>query len=199
MSEFVRSDLWLPVRDGVILVPLLEDSITAVRPYFAKHERKSSVSSGFRSPEKQLQDVILFYAVKKGIVAKFLELQQGMDEDWGITKQIVSPPPVIAEFHLSHIYWWQRAWSYLLHINMIISPCLDAVCLEDSLRGNGTNRRGLVLKQTAHSRGTCYDVRGGKELEAVHIVLEDARKNPTTHITNLTVEKENNCVHVDCR
>lgn len=197
VEKFKREHAWLSVRESVILNALLEKSIKAIRPYFEKAKLKAFVTSGIRTPAQQLS-TICDYVKNKSIATLFKEYVDGIVTKMKVDERIPSPSDIVLEFKLKEIYWWQRAWSRLLNLGIIINPPLDAMCLMDSMRPNGTNRKGVIILQTPHSKGTCFDVGGGKDgtPSNEYNVLLVAKRDSKTSIKSILIEYANNCVHI---
>lgn len=85
---------------------------------------------------------------------------------------------------------WQRAWSKLLNIGVIINPPLPAVVLMDYIR-SGVNKKGMVIGMSPHIRGTAFDLAG---LDSLRIVQGLKLKGK---IKSYLIERENNCIHCD--
>lgn len=98
-------------------------------------------------------------------------------------------------------YVWQMAWSNLLNIGVIINPPLDAWCLMDYIR-DGVNKKGVMIRQTPHMRGKCFDVGGRGEPDAEDptikdeaVVLNKAKADGVP--IRILLEHKNNCCHCD--
>jgi hypothetical protein len=87
-------------------------------------------------------------------------------------------------------YVWQMAWSNLLNKGVIINPPLPAECLMDYFRGD-VNKKGKVINQSPHVRGTSFDLSGTDSLTIVKRLVEDKM------IRGFLLERENNCIHCD--
>jgi hypothetical protein len=87
-------------------------------------------------------------------------------------------------------YVWQMAWSSLLNKGVIINPPLPAECLMDYFRGE-VNKKGKVINQSPHVRGTSFDLSGTDSLTIVKRLVEDKM------IRGYLLERENNCIHCD--
>jgi len=170
----------LTIRPNVKLNEALSKVIWDIAPYSG--QVPIEVTSGVREPIDQLH-LISWYALQKGV--KFPEFRpQELHEK-------VQPVELAHE-----VYRWQRTWSRLLHLGVIINPPLAAVCLEDSLRGNGTNRKGEVIQGSPHSRGTAFDISGKAGFKAIESVLRES-KAAGVGIKDWLIERENNAVHVN--
>lgn len=167
---------FLTIAPGVILTPIITPVIEGLDKYCAAAGFHATVTSGLRDAEKQL-NVIREYLTTKGLLLKYSDYYK-----WKAT-DIVNGQ-----------YVWQMAWSDLLHNGVIINPPIAAVCLMDSLRADGTNRRGSIIHETPHSHGTAFNIGGIAILPIVQKAL--AEKMPG--LLDFLVERENNAIHIDC-
>jgi hypothetical protein len=201
-DNFLYDDPYLPVHEHVVLNQLLVDSITNIRWYYAKYHHKSAITSGYRDADYQLQSVIIPFVKEYGVMTICPEILKGLTNGWSVDKGIASPE-LYPDFPISVIYWWQRAWSKLLakSINLIVNPPLEAICLEHSLRPDGTDRYGNIIGQTPHARGTAYDQDGGQDHDPSNelMIMQEASKNPICMIKDLVIERQQNCLHTDLR
>lgn len=85
---------------------------------------------------------------------------------------------------------WQRAWSKLLNLGLIINPPLPAVVLMDYIR-SGVNKKGQVIGMSPHTKGTAFDLSG---LDSLRIVQALKLKGK---IKSYLIEREQNCIHCD--
>lgn len=186
-----RLDDWLVINDNVELTPAIEKSILAVRPHFALHQHKAYVTSGLRSPERQVFDAIYSNSIRAKLDMVYPEFRTGLSGHWLIDKKVSTPE--------GQLFWWQRTWSKLLNCGYIVNPPIDAVCLYHSFRDNGTDRKGVVIHASPHSGGRAYDIGGGSDRKPndEYAILLEAQKDPLCRITSLTLETMNNCVHVN--
>jgi hypothetical protein len=193
-NMFDKKDDYLEVLDAVVLTAAIEDSITAVRPYFEKAGLKAFVTSGKRDPSDQLR-IIRDYSINKKIRGLYPEFSQGLFLNWSLDKKV--------KFQIDgvdrEIFWWQQTWSKLLNIGVLINPPITAECLMDSLRANGTNRKNCVIPASSHFSGKAWDIGGGDDHNPTneYQVIEEAKKDQNTRIFSLTLERENNCIHIN--
>jgi hypothetical protein len=171
-----KDNQFLLVAPQVTLTPIIEPVIIALDKYFAAANLHAVVTSGLRDAYKQLE-VIRQYMRAKGV-----------DKTYPLA--MTCKPTDMANGN----YVWQMAWSRLLNMGVIINPPLQAVCLLDSLRPNGTNRKGTPISQTPHARGTAFNIGG---IAAVN-VLNQALKEKLPGFASYLVERENNATHCDC-
>jgi hypothetical protein len=94
------------------------------------------------------------------------------------------------------IYQWQRTWSALLALGIIINPPLAAVVLDDYLR-DGVNKKGHLIPGSPHYAGKAFDISGRPGLEKIVGVLQRARA-AGAEIKGWLVERKQGAVHVDC-
>ena len=191
-------DPYLSVSPSVILTQPIVDSIVAVRPWFQDNPG-STVTSGYRSPNSQVQ-VIISYLKFKGLLNKFPEINQGITNNWAASYKIPINLTVL-NTSITSIYWWQRAWSYELSddLKIIINPAYEAMCLFHSTRDNGSDRIGSILSQTNHASGYAYDIGGGFDHDPTneYNVMLKAQKDPSCKIKDIVLEHNNDCTHTD--
>jgi len=107
------------------------------------------------------------------------------------------PEFVVGDLHTKvtidgkELYTWQRTWSWLLHIGVIVNPPLIAECVEEY---NG--EKGRVINPSPHILSDPIDFSGGDDIDRVYDVLSRA-KSGNVGIRNLKLERVNHCVHVD--
>jgi hypothetical protein len=135
-------------------------------------EKSEIVTSGVRVPEDSLR-----------IIRNFLK-SKNLAKDYPDAMEC----PIDAKD--GEYYVWQMAWSHLLNKGVIINPPLPANCLMDYFR-NGVNKKGKLIGQSPHTRGTAFDLSGIDSLTIVKRLVEDKM------IRGYLVERENNCLHCD--
>ncbi len=172
----IEANKFLTVAQGVILTKSITPVIIALEPYFVKANVHAIVTSGLRDAEKQLQ-----------VIREYLHLK-GLDHTYPDTMACKATDQELGVFK------WQMAWSNLLHVGVIINPPIAAKCLMDSFRPNGTNRKGTIINQTPHARGTAFNIGG---IVAVP-VLDQALKDKVHGFIDYLTERENNATHCDC-
>jgi hypothetical protein len=136
-------------------------------------EAPERVTSGIRDSADQLR-----------IIRQYLR-SNGLDDNF--------PEAMVCEFDdrfTDGEYAWQKAWSKLLNIGVIINPPLPAVVLMDYIR-SGVNKKGQVIGMSPHTRGTAFDLSG---LDSLRIVQALKLKGK---IKGYLVERANNCLHCD--
>ena len=138
------------------------------------------ITSVLREPADQLM-IIAKYALANGV--KFVEFSaQNVHDKTTIEGQ--------------ELYLWQRTWSRLLNLGIIINPPLAAVALEGYTR-DGVNKKGHLIPGSPHYTGKCFDISGRPGLEKIVGVLATA-KLAGVEIRGWLIERANNAVHVDC-
>lgn len=164
------------------MTPIIEPVIYLLDPYFEKANLKALVTSGLRDAYKQLE-VIRQYLKMKGLHTKYP------------AAMICKPQETLPGGE----YIWQMAWSNLLNVGVIINPPLQAICLMDSKRPNGTNRKGTLINQTPHARGTAFNIGGGANgIVDEMAVLQKALNDKLPGLAGFLAERENNALHCDC-
>lgn len=192
---------YLKVNDNVLVTPQCELVIIALDPYFKN--LPSAITSCYRSPEYQLNNVIVPEFLKKSEFVKlFPEFQIALDMKLPTTEKLNLWN---VKFKLEgNYYWWQMGWSYLLNQGYVINPPLKCECLFDQYRENVKkelifyNKAGRIIDVSSHSKGTAFDISGGKEgmpSDEYNIVLK--AKADGIKIKSATIEFKNNCVHVN--
>jgi hypothetical protein len=161
----------LKVANTVVLNEKLDDFLAEVDSYWTFPE---TVTSGVRVPDDQMR-IIRQYLIAKGLDSKYPEAMTCNIRD---------------KYVQNGHYVWQMAWSSLLNKGVIINPPYPAEVLMDYYR-NGMNKKGQVIGQSPHTRGTAFDISGLDSLPIIKKLLMDGK------IKGYLVERENNCIHVD--
>lgn len=164
------SNRFLTVRPSVVLNERLDKVIYDIDCDFRGHPEV--VTSGVRTPEDQLR-IIRNYLRELGLESKYPEAMTGE----------------INEREGEH-FTWQMGWSALLNAGVIINPPLPAIVLMDYLRG-GVNKKGNLIGQSPHTRGTAFDLSGTDSLMIVQ------RLKLAGYIRGYLLERQNNCLHID--
>jgi hypothetical protein len=160
----------LLVPRSVVLNERLNSVLCAIDKYWPPNGE--TVTSGVRTPEDSLR-IIRTYLKRKDLARIYPEAMTcAIDDKDG------------------DIYAWQTAWSHLLSLKVIINPPLPAKCLMDYYR-NGKNKKGQIIGQSPHIRGTAIDLSGIDSEVIVKRLVEDGM------IRSYLVERENNCIHID--
>ena len=174
---------FLTVRKGVVLTENIDPVIAALDIYFQNANLKAVVTSGFRSPEDQLR-IIRSAVINHRLADEF----PGVFDDIG--KKV--------QYGGEEIYSRQLGWSKLLNPNFIVNPPYDAKVLFDYVRpGSKENKKGKMIYQSPHTRGTAFDIGGGPDgLDNELAVIKAAN---VKGLKGYLLERNNNCLHVDCR
>lgn len=160
----------LIVPEKVVLNPTLNSVLVAIDKYWPP--KGETVTSGVRVPEDSLR-IIRTYLKSKNLAKDYPEAMTCLIDEMKDGQ-----------------YVWQMAWSNLLSIGVIINPPLAAKCLMDYHR-NGVNKKGQLIGQSPHTRGTAFDLSGTDSLTIVKRLVEDKM------IRGYLLERENNCIHCD--
>lgn len=173
---------FLKVNSNVVLTPVIDKVITSLDKYFERCP--AVVTSGFRDGNRQLQ-VIISYLKIKGLINKYPG-----HETWKVTDM---DPNNKAN------YIWQMAWSNLLSVGVIINPPVQAKCLMDYYR-NGKNLKGVMFNQTPHATGKAFNIGGSSNGPADEAqCIEKALADKLPGLVNYIFERENNCIHINCK
>ena len=181
MTAYDNKFLTVGKQSGVRLTPIIEPVIIALDKYFESDNLKASVTSGERTSGDQLR-IIRNYAEKYGVSKEFPEILTCGVLDRDETK----------------LFKWQKAWSKLLNIGIIVNPPLPAVCLFDYIR-NGVNKKGQQIGASPHYYGKAFDIGGGfdhdptNELEVIKKAMGKVKG-----LKGYLLERKQNCLHVDC-
>jgi hypothetical protein len=162
---------YLKLASSVILTDELDKVISGIDGYFFNNPE--TVTSGLRTSADQLR-IIRKYLVSKGLDKQYPE---------AMTCAIDGKLP-------DGEYIWQKGWSALLSVGVIINPPYSAKCLMDYWR-SGKNKKGTLIGMSPHTRGTAFDLSGLDSLPVVKKLLADGK------IKSYLVERENSCIHVD--
>lgn len=191
-ADINSTNKWLKVNPEVVLTPTLSRTILLLESHFTYN--LAFVTSGKRSNYDQLR-IIKDYAKRKAIENLFPEFLESYSSP--IEKKVV-----VEGF--GEIYWWQRVWSKLLNLGIIINPPLAAMVLFDYFRpGNPVNQKGTIKGGgvNPHVTGYSFDVSAGKEkLRVVAEIVGYAKEEGKAFIKDYLVEAgpEQSAVHIDC-
>jgi len=169
---------FLTLGKDVVRSKVTDVVICKLDKYFKQYNHEAIVTSIVRTPEKQLS-IIVDYCIKYGVP---------VSTDWDVDKKI------------GEYYCWQKSWSRLLNLGVIINPPYAAVCLEDYYK-NGVNKKGQVINPSPHFFGKAFDIGGGinginDELEIISYAMG---QDKNLGILKIVLERANNCVHCDCK
>ena len=179
----VKDNKWLIVKDNVVLTPIIEPVIIELDAYFEKHKLKAYVTSGLRDADDQLR-VVRSYLKRKGLDSTYPDAMTCK----------------VDERLSDGTYKWQRGWSALLNVGVIINPPFRAVCLMNYIR-NGVNKKGQWIGQTPHAGGTAFNVGGGSNgiMDELAVLNDALKEKKIKGLKSFLAERENNALHVNCR
>jgi len=175
---------YLIVRPTVILTEIIDYSIKEVDIFFK--DCPSFVTSGLRNPERQLEVIRDYLRIKKLDKAYPEAMVCNVNDTIKVDGKI--------------LYVWQKAWSNLLAVKVIINPPFRAECLMDYFNSAGVNRKGSFINQTPHASGIAFNIGGGSngpkdEAQCMQAAINAKAKS----IVSFLLERENNAVHVNCK
>ena len=176
-------------RPWVKSTPEIDDVLSALEPFAAEAGVKMIITSGLRDPQDQLR-VIAGYATDQGV--SFPEFDA------------YDPHKKIRLADEQEVYAWQRTWSRLLFLGIIINPPLAAVCLEDYVRPTGENMKGKLLQGSVHGEGKAFDEQADGDLQdqvdevPKKVAVLAKAKAAGVKIKGWKIERKNNAIHVDC-
>ncbi len=182
----VEANKFLIVKSGVALTPHIEPVILEMENDFKEANLVAYVTSGERTSGDQLRIIQKYAARYTKVQDEFPEIKVA-----DVLKKIALPDG-------TKVFSWQRAWSRLLSMDVIINPPCPAPVLYDYIR-NGVNKKGQIIGHSPHYYGKAFDIGGGldhditNELEVVKKAL--ARKIPG--MKGFLAERNNNAIHID--
>jgi hypothetical protein len=144
--------------------------IRGLEPYFRKYRLKVQVTSGYRSPEHQLE-LIKKKAIKYGLDKKYPSLRTATVGD---------------------VESWRGAWDELLNVKgYIINPPVAA-------RSFLGERKGRTIPPSAHISKKAFDLSTGRaqDLERIAAIVRAYKKATGRRGIYIKVEKVNNAVHI---
>ena len=174
---------FLIVRPSIRLTPIISPVLMEMDKIFQELGVTARVTRGQSTSEDQLA-IVVQYAKRYGVDKEFPEVLRCLATD---------------KIGTSNEYVWQRAWSRLLNIGVIINPPYPAVALFDYIR-NGGNRKGQRIGYSPHVHGTAFDIGGGTDHDISNelVVVEEAKRRKIPGLKGYLPERKNNCVHIDC-
>lgn len=177
-----KDNKWLIVNADVKMTPIIEPVIIGLDKYFEKFQVKAFVTAGERDSFDQLR-TIRKYCIRYKIDAEYPEI---------LTCKPTDKLP-------NGEYVWQRPWSKLLNIGVIINPPYPAICLFDYIR-DGKNRKGKQIGHSPHYYKRALDIGGGLDHDITNEqkVVQAAKDDGLPGLVGFLPERKNNCVHVDC-
>ena len=182
---------WIAIDPSVILTPSISRTIDLIDVYFDK--LPSTISSGYRTGEKQLE-VIIDYLKRHGLY-----------NFEGFNTFVGNSVNFKVKYDDQEFYWWQKGWSKLLNIGVIVNPPVPAKVLYDYWdwitnkegKREKINKKGTEIGISNHMRGNSFDVAGGSNLSEKAKRVMRAYEEGKCFITNYRIERNNNAVHVD--
>jgi hypothetical protein len=171
----------------VRLTPIIEPVMIELDGYFQRAGFVARVTSGLRDPLDQLH-IIKHFASREGLDRTYPEITNAMLH----SKQRLDG---------AWLYEWQRAWSALLSRGIIVNPPLPAIALYTYRhpRNPSVDRKGMLIPGSPHFNGTAFDIGGGSDGLANELaVIKEVMRDGTVGIRGFLLERENNCLHIDC-
>lgn len=179
----------LTLRAGVHLTPSISRTIELMDKFF--EGEPSEVTSGLRTQEGQL-GIIIQKLIRHKRDAEFKEFVTGVE------KRSHPADTVHVEELGRDLFWWQRAWSRLLHMGDIVNPPMPAEVLFDYYRpGSTNNKKGEIIQISPHQRGLAFDIGGGDDLIAKSKCVVKAVESRECFIKSWLLEHVNNACHID--
>jgi len=189
----------ITIREGVILDENQRKVLKNIEPFTTGLDLE--VTRGHDTPRGQL-NTIAKYAKRNGV--HFPEFDAGIAD----LEEIVDIPTV------GRVMTWQRTWSKLLNIGVIINPPLPAVCLFPYMRPTGEQMQGKVIDQSPHIKKvpSAEEIKAGKfdpcaidfstKVNGVSSISLTAKilnkaKDSGAGIRVVKLEPKNGCVHID--
>lgn len=180
-------DEWLIIRSGVVLTPIIEPVIEALKPWFERQEVRAWVTSGLRDPSSQLR-IIRNLAIEKGIDQEFSAIKSCKIDD-------------VIDFGGRTVRAWQPAWSRLLNLSVLVNPPVPAEALFDQHRdGVLYAKAGRIIGPSPHFAGTAFDIGGGEGgiKEELPVVRDAFMSGTIAGMKGFKAEHNNNAIHIDC-
>src|SRR5688572_20203276 len=128
---------YLKLASSVILTDELDKVISGIDGYFFNNPE--TVTSGLRTSADQLR------IIRKYLTAKDLHKKYPEAMIYAVDSKLPDGE-----------YVWQKGWSALLNVGVIINPPHSAKCLMDYWR-KGINKKGTLIGMSPHTRGTAFD------------------------------------------
>ncbi|HMG93458.1 MAG TPA: hypothetical protein VK589_25545 [Chryseolinea sp.] len=174
---------FLLLKNGVILTEHIRPVIIALDEYFEKANLTAYVTSGLRKPEDQLR-IIRNELNSRGLSGDY----QDAFEDIGFKMQ----------YEGQEVYGWQPGWSRLLNLGFIVNPPYPAKCLMTYFRpGSPVNRKGQLIGDSPHTRGTAFDISGGNDGVINEAQVIEKAMGKVKGLKGYLIERNNNAIHVD--
>lgn len=171
----------LIVKSSVRLTPHIIPVILRMDAEFKAAGVIAYVTSGQRTAGDQLNTIVR-YCIR-----------------YGVDKEYPEVIDCIAEDRESGLFTWQKAWSRLLNLGVIINPPYPAKVLMDYWR-NGVNKKGDLIGHSPHYFGLAFDIGGGLDHDISNelAVVKKAYAKGLEGLKGFLPERKNNCIHCDC-
>lgn len=177
----------LKFNDGFISNDHIDQVLLQLDYFISRSQYRDMIlriTSGVRTPDSQLR-VIKGYAGTKQVF-----YASEISDDVNLKINIPN---------VGLVYTWQRTWSKLLNLGIIVNPPIDAICIDDYykvINGLRVNRKGILIPSSPHIKGKAFDVSGYLGMDVTFALLDTAMKSGVG-IINIVSERENNCQHCD--
>lgn len=176
---------FLLIKTGVIITEHIQPVIEALDPFFEEANLIAWVTSGLRRPEDQLR-----------IIRNELNRRQ-LSHEYQDTFEDIGKK---VDHEGKEVYSWQLGWSKLLSVGFIVNPPYPAEVLMDYYRpGSTENRKGKTIGDSPHTRGTAFDISGGKDGVTNEAQVIERAIGKVKGLKGYLLERNQNCVHVDCQ
>ena len=174
---------YLIIKPHVILTEHIKPVIQELEFYFEEANLIAYVTSGLRRPEDQLR-----------IIRNELNRRKLSGEYQDAFREIGEK----IEYEGQEVYAWQPAWSKLLSLGFIVNPPYPAVALMDYYRpGSTENRKGKLIGDSPHTRGTAFDIGGGPDGVTNETKVIEKAMGKVKGLKGYLIERNNNAIHVD--
>lgn len=173
------------LESTVVLTPIITPVIVGMEKFFKEAGHHAFVTSGLRDSIAQLR------IIRNELIRRKLEIEFADAVNCGPNDK-----------NPDGTFKWQLGWSKLLNSNFIVNPPQDAVVLMDYLgpTGQGPNRKGTVIHQSPHTRGTAFDIGGDTDGIGNEVIcVVKAHQSNLPGFISFLIERNNNCVHCDCQ
>jgi hypothetical protein len=175
---------YLLLKNGVVLTEHISPVIDALDKYFEEAGLVAYVTSGLRTPEDQLR------IIQNQLKARVLD--NYYPEAFGNIGGKYN-------FQGQSVYNWQPGWSKLLSVGFIVNPPYPAHVLMDYYRpGSSENKKGQLIGDSPHTKGTAFDVSGGGDGVTNEALVIERAKGKVKGLKGYLIERNNNAIHVDC-
>jgi hypothetical protein len=176
---------WLLLKNAVKLTEHIDPVIYALDDYFMEANVVAYVTSGLRGPDDQFR--IIRNEIQRRSIQGYSELFDGDV----LNKKV--------DYDGQEIYAWQLAWSKLLSLGFVVNPPYPAVVLMDYFRpGSNENRKGKLIGDSPHTRGTAFDISGGMNGVTDEAQCVERAMGKIKGLKGYLIERNNNAIHVDC-